>query len=185
MPRFASIATPGLTPQPRARMNPGMVFAVCLFLLAPMTPKRGHKPPPPAPSDYKPVTVYDAARNPAQDLQDAMREAARTKRRILLEVGGDWCVWCNIMDGLFESHPGLQNLRDSRYVRVKINFGKDNPNEEFLSHYPRIAQYPHFIVLDSQGKLLESRDTGAFEHGRTYNSKKLAAFLKKWAPRAK
>jgi thiol:disulfide interchange protein len=166
-------------------MKQSMAFGLCLFVMVPMIPKRGHKPPPPAPSDYKPVTVYDAARNPAKDLQDAMREAARTKRRILLEVGGDWCVWCHIMDGFFESHPALQKLRDSHYVRVKINYGKDNPNEEFLSHYPRIAQYPHFFVLDSQGKLLQSQDTGVFEHGRTYNHKKLASFLKKWAPRVK
>jgi thiol:disulfide interchange protein len=162
-----------------------MALGLCLFVMVPMIPKRGHKSPPPAPSGYQPVTVYDAARNPAKDLQDAVGEATRSQRRILLEVGGDWCLWCHFMDGFFESHPDLQEFRDSHYVTVKINFGKDNPNEEFLSHYPRIAQYPHFLVLDSQGKLLQSQDTGVFEHGRTYNSKKLASFLKKWAPGAK
>jgi len=169
----------------RGKMKQGIALGLCLFVMVPLAPKRDHKSPPSAPSDYKPVTVYDAARNPAQDLQDAMVEATRSQRRILLEVGGDWCVWCNIMDGFFSSHPNLQKLRDSHYVRVKINYGKDNPNQEFLSHYPRIAQYPHFFVLDSQGKLVQSQDTGAFEHGRTYKSKKLASFLKKWAPPAK
>ena len=169
----------------RAKMKQSMALGLCLFVMVPMISKRGHKSPPAPPPDYKLVTVYDAARNPAKDLQDAMGEATRSQRRILLEVGGDWCVWCHIMDGFFEGHPALQKLRDSHYVTVKINFGKDNPNEEFLSHYPRIAQYPHFFVLDSQGKLVQSQDTGVFEHGRTYNSKKLASFLKKWAPREK
>ena len=159
-------------------MNLGLTF-LCMLAMLPMTPK--HKRNPLPTSDYKPITVYDDQRDPAADLQDALHEATRTKRKVLLEVGGDWCIWCHIMDNLFASHPGLAAFRDEHYVRLKVNFSKENPNEKFLSHYPAIPRYPHFFVLDSAGKLVCSEDTGKFEHGRNYNAKKVVAFLKKYA----
>ena len=161
-------------------MNLGLTL-ICMLAVLPVAPKHVRKPLPP--SDYKPVTMYDDKRDPAQDLQAALQEAARTKRKVLLEVGGDWCIWCHIMDNLFDSHPGLKSFRDEHYVRVKISFSKENPNDKFLSHYPAIPRYPHFFVLDSAGKLVCSQDTGKFEHGRSYNVKKVSAFLKKYAKR--
>jgi hypothetical protein len=64
---------------------------------------------------------------------------------------------------------------------LKVNYSKENPNETFLSHYPKIADYPHFFVLDSKGVLLHSQPTRGFEHGKKYNAGKIDAFLTKWA----
>jgi len=167
-------------------MKSNVVLAVCLLAIVSVSAKMGHRTPPsgpaPAPtaSVYKPVTVYDVSRDPARDLQDAIAEATRTHKRILLEVGGDWCVYCNIMDTTFDSHAQLRKVRDASFVTVKINFSKENPNEAFLSHYPKIPDYPHFFVLDSKGVLLHSEPTHRFEHGKTYNAGKIDAFLKKW-----
>ena len=36
---------------------------------------------------------YDPKRDPAADLKTAMAEAQRGGKRILLEVGGEWCPW--------------------------------------------------------------------------------------------
>jgi thiol:disulfide interchange protein len=153
---------------------------VCLLVAISMSAKQGQKSPPPAPPKHKTVVTYDASRDPAKDLQDAIAEATRTNKRILLEVGGDWCVYCNIMDATFESHPQLRKVLDTYYVTVKVNYSKENPNEAFLSQYPRIADYPHFFVLNSKGALLYSQPTHKFEHGKTYNAGKIDDFLKKW-----
>ncbi len=122
---------------------------------------------------------YDATRDPVKDLQAAIALATKTHKKILLEVGGDWCVYCNIMDQTFDSHPQLEQFRDQNYVTVKVNYSKENPNEAFLSKFPKIPEYPHFFVLDSQGVLLRSQATHPFEHGRKYNAGKIDAFLKK------
>ena len=124
---------------------------------------------------------YDVSRDPAKDLKDAIAEATRTHKRILLEVGGEWCVYCHIMDTVFESHPQLKKERDDHYVTLKVNYSKDNPNDSFLSHYPAIVDYPHFFVLDSNGTLMHSQPTHPFEHGKNYNAGKIDAFLKKWS----
>lgn len=166
----------------RARIKLRWVLGVCLLVMVPVFPKRTHKAPPPPPSNYKPVNAFDPARDPAKDLKDAIAVATQSKRRILLEVGGDWCMWDQIMDRVFEDHPKLRELRDSHYVRVKIYYAKDNPNTEFLSHYPSIPDYPHFFVLDSSGTLFHSQRTKPFEQKKTYNVGKITAFLKKWEP---
>ena len=168
-------------PKPRVAATSILVLAMCLLAVDSVSAKLGHKstPPPTAStSGYKPVTVYDVTRDPAKDLQDAIAEATRTNKRIFLEVGGDWCVYCNIMDTTFESHPGLRKVRDDYYVTLKVNFSKENPNDKFLSKFPPIPDYPHFFVLDSKGALLRSQPTHRFEHGRAYSVGKLDAFLK-------
>ena len=131
---------------------------------------------------YAPVVKYDPQRDAAQDIRDAINEAQRTHRRILLEVGGNWCSWCHTLDRFFEANPGLLRLRDQNFVTVKINFSEENENKEVLSRYGEIAAYPHLFVIDSGGQLLLSRDTGALESGKSYDLAKLTAFLKEWAP---
>jgi thioredoxin-related protein len=133
-------------------------------------------------SKYTPVTKYDPARNADQDIQDALAEAKRTNKRILLEVGGEWCSWCHRLDEFFAAHPDLTELRDKNYVTVKINFSEENPNKEVLSRYDPIPGYPHIFVLDSDGKLVRSQDTGVFEEGKSYVAERLNVFLTNWAP---
>ena len=73
---------------------------------------------------------YDPKRDPEKDIQDAIAGAARTGKRILLEVGGEWCSWCHTLDRYFESNPQLLQLRDRNYVTVKINWSPENMNEK-------------------------------------------------------
>src|SRR5207245_602169 len=73
-------------------------------------------------SKYTPVAKYDPKRDADQDIRDAIAEAKRTNRRILLEVGGEWCSWCHTLDNFFQAHPELIALRDKTFVTVKINF---------------------------------------------------------------
>jgi thiol:disulfide interchange protein len=127
-------------------------------------------------------TKYDPARNAEQDIENALAEARRTHKNILLEVGGEWCVWCHIMDKFFATNPDLLAFRDSHYITVKINVSSKNENKAILSKYPSIPGYPHLFVLDPDGTLLRSQFTGDLEAGKSYNHDKLMAFLKKWAP---
>lgn len=134
-----------------------------------------------ADAKYAPVLVYDPARNASQDIKEAVAEAQRTNRRVLVEVGGEWCIWCHHMDDFFTNHPDMLALRDKNFLLVKVNFSEENKNEEALSQYPKVAGYPHLFVLDNVGNLLHSQDTGDLEEGKGYNLEKFKAFLTDWA----
>ena len=40
----------------------------------------------------------DPARNTDDDIQAAQVEARRSGKRILLDVGGEWCPWCRLLN---------------------------------------------------------------------------------------
>lgn len=129
-----------------------------------------------------PVHEYDPRRDAAADIEQALAEARRSRKNVLLEVGGKWCIWCRIMDDYFEKNADVLRLREDGYVMVKINFSPENENRAALSKYPDIPGYPHIFVLDAGGELLHSQNTGELEAGKSYDRAKMVAFLRKWAP---
>jgi thiol:disulfide interchange protein len=167
------------------RLNMKKVFTAYLcfviFLFAVPSLAQENKP---SSSKYVPVTKYDPLRDADKDINEAVAEANRSGKRVLLEVGGLWCGWCRIMDKYFDENPKLLQFREQNYVTVKINFSPENENKKVLSRYPEISGYPHIYVLDQNGKLLHSQDTSQLESGKSYDLDRFFAFLKKWAPQA-
>lgn len=128
---------------------------------------------------------FDATRNPAADLQTAITKAKKQNKRIILDVGGEWCSWCIHMDKFFAMHKDLAKLRDKNYVWLKVNMSEENENKEFLANYPAAAGYPHLYVLEKDGTLVQSQNTSELEEGKTYNLKVFTDFLRKYAPTKK
>lgn len=128
---------------------------------------------------------FDPMHNAAEDLQAAITKAEKENKRIVLDVGGEWCGWCIHMDNFFEMNPKLKNLRDKNYVWLKVNMSEENENKEFLSKYPEAKGYPHLYVLEKDGTLLLSKDTVELESGKTYNLKVFTNFLTEWSPMKK
>jgi thiol:disulfide interchange protein len=126
-------------------------------------------------------TNFDPTRDPANDLKLAIAEASRTNRRILLDVGGQWCVWCKYFDNFFEQNGSLRQFREEHFVTVHVNFSKENENKTFLSRYPKTPGYPHIFVLESDGTLLHSQNTSELEEGKGYNLQAVGKFLQTWA----
>jgi thiol:disulfide interchange protein len=126
--------------------------------------------------------TFDPARNPAEDLQTAIATAQKSNKRIILDVGGEWCGWCRNMDNLFLRNAELAQLLDANFIWLKVNVSPENKNETFLADYPKISGYPHLFVLDGDGKLLQSKNTSELENGKTYDAAKFTEFLKANAP---
>ena len=128
----------------------------------------------------KTLPVFDPTRNPGVDLKAAVDLAQSTNKRIILDVGGEWCIWCHRIDAFIENNKDIKSLMDENFVVLKINYSKENKNEKFLSQYPQVAGYPHFFVLDKDGKLLYSQNTGELEKDKDYDRDKFITFLNKW-----
>ena len=131
---------------------------------------------------YVGVAEFDSTRNPAKDVDSAVVAAKLTGRRILLDVGGNWCKWCHYLDRFWEQNKDVADFMHEKFIYVKVNFSKGNENKDFLSQYPKIPGYPHFFVLNTDGTLLWSEDTSELESGQGHDHDKVLAFLKKWAP---
>ena len=106
-----------------------------------------------------------------------------TRRRVLVEVGGEWCTWCHIMDHFFVANPDLAKIRDTSFIVLRVNFSKENQNQAFLARWPKVAGYPHFFVLDANGRLLHSQNTSVLEAAKDYDPAAFRAFLLEWSQR--
>ena len=125
---------------------------------------------------------FDPKRNAKADLDAAIVAAGKSGKRIILDVGGEWCGWCVYMDRFFHENPTLAKLRDDNFVWVKVNMSPENENRPFFAPYPPAKGYPHLYVLEKDGKLLHSQDTAKLEAGKVYDLARFTDFLKKWAP---
>jgi thiol:disulfide interchange protein len=125
---------------------------------------------------------FDPSRDAAADVATAVAMANAQGKRVLVDVGGEWCSWCRLMDAFFLENADARKLRDDNYVWVKVNWSPQNRNEALLSRWPRIQGYPHLFVLDGQGRLLHSQNTGLFEvaDGDDYDKARIMEFLRRY-----
>lgn len=124
---------------------------------------------------------FDPNRDAANDIAEATALATKEGKRIILDVGGEWCSWCHKLDKLFQDNKDISDFLYKKFIVVKINYSKENKNEKVLASYPAIKGYPHLFVLENDGKLLHSQDTGDLESGDHHDRDKVFKFLKKWA----
>lgn len=112
-----------------------------------------------------------------------MAEAAAVSghKRILVEVGGDWCVWCKYLDKFFLDHADARAAREAAFIVMKVNMSPQNENHAFLARFPKITAYPYLLVLDAEGKLLTGQKTSDLEECcKTYSNAKMKEFLLSW-----
>jgi thiol:disulfide interchange protein len=130
--------------------------------------------------------IFDPAADSAKDLAAAETQARQQHKRILLDVGGNWCSWCHLLEHTLHENAALKSALETNYIVVHVNWSQDRPNEAFLSRYPKVDGYPYLFVLAPDGKLIHAQPTDALEQDHKlnsgYNQTAVLDFLTKWAP---
>ncbi len=131
--------------------------------------------------------VFNPTRDAGADLQQAETQAKAEGKNILLDVGGNWCPWCLVLDRTLANDAGLHALLEKKYVVVHVNFSKENQNQAFLRQYPKPKGYPAWYVLSADGRLLKTEDTSELEATHKidagYSAATLRTFLEGNGPR--
>lgn len=124
--------------------------------------------------------------DPAQakaNLAAALKEAAQTHKRVLLDFGGNWCGDCQVLDLYFHDAKN-KPLLEANFVLVDINIGHMDANLDIAKQYevPLNKGVPALAVLSDKGTLLYSQKGGEFEDMRHLESAALTSFLVLWKP---
>jgi thioredoxin-related protein len=124
--------------------------------------------------------------DPAQakaDLAAALKTAAATHKRILLDFGGNWCADCQVLDLYFHDARNRPIL-EANFVLVHVNIGYMDANLDIAGKYriPLSRGVPALAVLSEKGTLLYSQKGGEFEAMRNLESSALTSFLVQWKP---
>jgi thioredoxin-related protein len=122
---------------------------------------------------------FDPSRDAAADVAAAVTLAKAQGKRVIVDVGGEWCTWCHIFERFVASHPEVKKTLEEKYIVVKVNYSPQNRNEKLLSRWPKAKGYPHFYILDASGRVLLSQPSVELEAGKDYDEAKLLALLRK------
>ena len=127
--------------------------------------------------------IYPDPGQARADLAAALKNAARTHRRILLDFGGNWCGDCRVLDLYFHDAKNRPIL-EANFVLVDINIGHMDTNLDIAAQYqvPLNKGVPALAVLSEKGTLLYSQKGGEFEDMRHLESSALTTFLVQWKP---
>ncbi len=124
--------------------------------------------------------------DPAQakgDLAAALKTAAASHKRVLIDFGGNWCGDCQVLDMYFHDPSNLPIL-DANFVLVHVNIGHMDANQDIAEKYdvPLQKGVPALAVLSDKGALLYSQKSGEFEAMRRMESSAVTSFLVQWKP---
>jgi thiol:disulfide interchange protein len=130
-----------------------------------------------------PRDIYPDPAQARADLAAALKTAAATHRRILLDFGGNWCGDCQVLD-IYLHDARNKPLLDANFVLVHINVGHYDANLDLARRYeiPLEKGVPALAILSEHGELLYSQKNGEFEAMRRMESSSVTEFLVHWRP---
>ena len=127
--------------------------------------------------------IYPAPSQAKTDIAAALKAAAATHKRVLIDFGGNWCGDCLVLDSYFHD-PANLHILESNFILVHVNIGHMDINLDIAEKYgvPLQKGVPALAVLSDKGTLLYSQKGGEFEAMRRMELSAVTSFLIQWKP---
>ena len=130
--------------------------------------------------------LYPSVDRARGDVESALKEAKKAKKRVIVDFGGDWCTDCKILD-INLKKPQNAALLAKHYVMVHVNVGNKGITDNFdvAERYgiPLKKGVPALAVLDGDGRLVYAQKEGEFENMRKMDPQSVNDFLERWRGR--
>ncbi|PUB34512.1 thioredoxin-like protein [Elizabethkingia sp. YR214] len=130
---------------------------------------------------------YHPEENAEAKIAELTAKAKKENKNIMIQAGGNWCIWCLRFNNYVQTTPELKKLVDDNYIYYHLNYSPDNKNEKIFAKYGNPGDkygYPVFIVLDKDGKQIHTQDSSVLEEGKGYSLDKVKKFFEDWKPKA-
>ncbi len=130
--------------------------------------------------------IYHPEADAKTDIKAAVEKAAKEGKHVLLQIGGNWCVWCMRFNEKVTTNDTLKNELEKDFVTYHLNYSKENMNEDVLASlgYPQRFGFPVFVVLDGKGNRLHTQSSGYLESGKGHGTQQVLEFFQQWSPAA-
>ena len=129
---------------------------------------------------------YNPKADAQADINKLVAQAKKEGKNIIIQAGGNWCIWCLRFNNFVQTTPELKEIVVKKYLYYHLNYSPDNKNEKVFAQYDNPGEkfgYPVFIVLDKNGKMIKVQQSDVFEDGKGYSKEKVKDFFSTWAPK--
>lgn len=126
---------------------------------------------------------YNENADGLKDILRLMTKARKEKKNILVQAGGNWCIWCLRFNHFIQNTPELASLVEKKYLYYHLNFSPKNKNEAAFKRFGNPGEkfgYPAFMIISPKGKVLHIQESGDLEEGKGYSLEKTKDFLNKF-----
>jgi len=130
---------------------------------------------------------YNDKENAEAKIKELVAQAKKENKNIILQAGGNWCIWCLRFNQYVQTTPELKEIVDQNYIYYHLNYSPENKNEKVFASYDNPGEkygYPVFVVLDQNGKMIHTQDSAVLEEGKGYSLNKVKDFFTKWVPKS-
>jgi thioredoxin-related protein len=130
--------------------------------------------------------LYNPYANVQKDMEVVLAKAKKEKKHVLIQIGGNWCVWCYRFNSFVLTDSTLRSLVEQNYIVYHLNYSPENKNLEYLKKlgYPQRFGFPVLVILDAEGNRLHTQDGTLLEKGNGYDKEKVRSFFINWSPSA-
>ncbi len=130
--------------------------------------------------------LYDPAADAEKDIAYAVMVAKSQKKHVLIQAGGNWCVWCLRFEDFVTKDSAIHSIIKNNYIVYHLNWSKENENRKTFAKYGFAQRFgfPVFIILNEKGERIHTQNSEYLEEGKSYSPAKVKAFLEMWTPRA-
>jgi thiol:disulfide interchange protein len=125
--------------------------------------------------------IFDPGADATVQVRDALAEATRQHKRVLLDFGGNWCGDCQILDYYFHQPPNSA-LIDQNYIVVDIDVGHLDHNVALANQYGVTLRHgvPALAIVDAQGHVVYSQNDGEFSSMGRVDPAAVTQMLQQW-----
>lgn len=136
--------------------------------------------------DLKTFKLYKPEENAEQKIMETINQAKAEGKHVFIQIGGNWCIWCARFNDFVTNDKSIDSLIKANYIVYHMNYSKENKNEKLLTKYgfPQRFGFPVFLILDANGKLINTQNSSYLEEGKSYNEKTVSGFFNDWSPKA-
>jgi thioredoxin-related protein len=130
---------------------------------------------------------YDPKADAQKDIDKLVAQAKKENKNVMIQAGGNWCIWCLRFNQFVQTTPELKQLVDKNYLYYHLNFSPDNKNEKVFAQYGNPGDkfgYPVFIILDKNGKMIHVQQSDVLEQDKGYSLEKVKEFFSQWTPKS-
>lgn len=132
----------------------------------------------------KPLPLpYDESANADARIAAARKRAIAGHKRLLIDLGGNWCLDCRLLAGTMDL-PDLAAFVRRNYEVVTVDVGRFDKNLQVPAHYGitgRLAGVPAVLIVDPRtDRLVNKGHETALADARSLTPQALADWLAQW-----
>jgi thiol-disulfide isomerase/thioredoxin len=130
-----------------------------------------------------PEAPYDTTANANAAVDAAFARARLSHKRVLLDLGGNWCGDCRILSGLM-ALPEMRAFLARHYEIAMVDVGRFDANLQIPARFgftARLTGVPTVLIATPDGRLVNRGDVFALDDARDLQPQAVADWLAKWA----